>query len=52
MSFIPERGYIRQEIDEKTWGAMAARTGGQYVRATGEKMRVKVADDHEELAKH
>jgi len=34
VSFIPGRGYIRNEIDEKTLKAIAKQTGGQYFRAT------------------
>ena len=34
VSFIPGRGYIRNEIDEETLRAIAKRTNGQYFRAT------------------
>ena len=34
VSFIPGRGYIRNEIDEKTLREIAKQTGGQYFRAT------------------
>ena len=34
VSFIPGRGYIRNEIDEETLRAIAKQTGGQYFRAT------------------
>ena len=34
VSFIPGRGYIRNEIDEKTLKEIAKQTGGQYFRAT------------------
>ena len=34
VSFIPGRGYIRNEIDEETLKAIAKQTGGQYFRAT------------------
>jgi Ca-activated chloride channel family protein len=33
VSFIPGRGYIRNEIDEETLKAIARRTGGKYFRA-------------------
>ena len=33
-SFIPGRGYIRNEIDEVTLQSIAKRTNGQYFRAT------------------
>ena len=34
VTFIPGRGYIRNEIDEETLKAIAKQTGGQYFRAT------------------
>ena len=34
VSFIPGRGYIRNEIDEATLRSIAKRTNGQYFRAT------------------
>ena len=34
VSFIPGRGYIRNEIDEATLKSIAERTDGQYFRAT------------------
>ncbi len=34
VSFIPGRGYIRNEIDEETLKSIAKRTDGQYFRAT------------------
>ena len=34
VSFIPGRGYIRNEIDEVTLQSIAKRTNGQYSRAT------------------
>ncbi len=37
VTFIQNRGYIRNEIDEETLIAIADRTGGQYFRATDEK---------------
>ena len=33
VSFIPGRGYIRNEIDEETLKSIAVKTGGQYFRA-------------------
>ena len=34
VSFIPGRGYIRNEIDEETLQAISKRTNAQYFRAT------------------
>ena len=51
VSFIPNRGYIRNEIDEKTLRAIADRTGGKYFRATDEKMLVNIYDEIDELEK-
>jgi len=34
VTYIPNRGYIQNEIDEKTLRSIAQRTGGQYFRAT------------------
>jgi Ca-activated chloride channel family protein len=34
VSFIPGRGYIRNEIDEETLKSIAERTDGKYFRAT------------------
>ena len=34
VSFIPGRGYIRNEIDEETLKSISKRTNGQYYRAT------------------
>ncbi len=34
VSFIPGRGYIRNEIDEQTLKSISKRTNGQYFRAT------------------
>ena len=34
VSFIPGRGYIRNEIDEVTLRSIAKRTDGKYFRAT------------------
>ena len=34
VSFIPGRGYIRNEIDEETLQSIAKRTDGKYFRAT------------------
>ena len=33
-TFIPNRGYVRNEIDEETLKAIAEKTGGRYFRAT------------------
>ena len=33
-TFIPNRGYVRNEIDEETLKAIAEKTGGKYFRAT------------------
>jgi Ca-activated chloride channel family protein len=51
VSFIPNRGYIRNEIDEKTLRAIADRTGGKYFRATDENMLVNIYDEIDELEK-
>ena len=37
VSFIPGRGYIRNEIDEESLMNIATQTGGQYFRATNSK---------------
>ena len=37
VSFIPGRGYIRNEIDEESLKNIATQTGGQYFRATNSK---------------
>lgn len=37
VSFIPGRGYIRNEIDEESLKSIAKQTGGQYFRATNSK---------------
>jgi len=37
VSFIPGRGYIRNEIDEESLKSIATQTGGQYFRATNSK---------------
>ncbi|MFQ6614282.1 MAG: VWA domain-containing protein, partial [Fidelibacterota bacterium] len=42
VTFIPNRGYIRNEIDEKTLKAIADRTGGKYFRAVDVKALKKI----------
>lgn len=51
VSFIPNRGYIRNEIDEKTLKEIANRTGGRYFRATEESMLTDIYDEIGELEK-
>jgi len=36
-TFIPKRGYVKNEIDEETLKKIAERTNGQYFRATNEE---------------
>ena len=38
VSFIPGRGYIRNEIDEETLKEIAKETGGEYFRAKDQDM--------------
>ena len=49
VSFIPGRGYIRNEIDEKSLKAIAAKTGGQYFRATNSEALEKIYSKINEL---
>ncbi len=42
VTFIQNRGYIKNEIDETTLIAIAERTGGKYFRATDEKSLVEI----------
>jgi len=51
VSFIPNRGYIRNEIDEKTLREIAMRTGGKYFRATDENMLKDIYSEIDELEK-
>lgn len=51
VSFIPNRGYIRNEIDEKTLREIANRTGGRYFRATDENMLADIYVEISELEK-
>lgn len=51
VSFIPNRGYIRNEIDEKTLREIADRTGGRYFRATDENMLADIYVEIGELEK-
>lgn len=51
VSFIPNRGYIRNEIDEKTLREIASRTGGRYFRATDEDMLADIYNEIGELEK-
>ncbi|HDY75151.1 MAG TPA: VWA domain-containing protein [Candidatus Marinimicrobia bacterium] len=51
VSFIPNRGYIRNEIDEKTLKEIARRTGGRYFRATDEDMLADIYNEIGELEK-
>ncbi|MBC8345897.1 MAG: VWA domain-containing protein [Candidatus Marinimicrobia bacterium] len=49
VSFIPGRGYIRNEIDEATLKSIAERTDGQYFRATNVTGLKQVYDTIDEL---
>tara|TARA_B100001250_G_scaffold53700_1_gene41747 strand:+ start:1621 stop:2592 length:972 start_codon:yes stop_codon:yes gene_type:complete len=49
VSFIPGRGYIRNEIDEKTLREIAKQTGGQYFRATNTEGLKKIYSTINEL---
>ena len=49
VSFIPGRGYIRNEIDEKSLKAIAKKTGGQYFRATNSNALEKIYSKIDEL---
>lgn len=51
VTFIPNRGYIRNEIDEKTLREIANRTGGKYFRATDENMLANVYEEIDALEK-
>jgi Ca-activated chloride channel family protein len=46
VTYIPNRGYIRNEIDEKTLQAIAEETHGRYFRATDEET---LEDIYEEI---
>ena len=49
VSFIPGRGYIRNEIDEKSLQEIAEQTGGQYFRATNSEALEKIYSKINEL---
>ncbi len=49
VSFIPGRGYIRNEIDEKSLKSIARQTGGQYFRATNSEALEKIYSKINEL---
>jgi len=49
VSFIPGRGYIRNEIDEESLKAIAEQTGGQYFRATNSDALEKIYSKINEL---
>ena len=49
VSFIPGRGYIRNEIDEKSLKSIAKKTGGQYFRATNSDALEKIYSKIDEL---
>jgi len=51
VSYIPNRGYIRNEIDEKTLKEIAQRTGGRYFRAMDENMLTNIYVEIGELEK-
>ncbi len=49
VTFIPNRGYIRNEIDEKTLKAIADRTGGKYYRAVDVDALKKIYEEIDQL---
>jgi Ca-activated chloride channel family protein len=49
VTFIPNRGYIRNEIDEATLKAIADRTGGRYFRATDVASLARIYDEINDL---
>ena len=49
VSFIPGRGYIRNEIDEESLRSIASKTGGQYFRATNSKALEEIYSKINEL---
>ena len=49
VSFIPGRGYIRNEIDEKTLQSIAKQTGGVYFRATNNQALEEIYSTIDEL---
>ena len=49
VSFIPGRGYIRNEIDEKTLQSIAKQTGGAYFRATNNQALEEIYSTIDEL---
>jgi len=51
VSFISNRGYIRNEIDEKTLKEIADRTGGKYFRAIDEDKLADIYDEIDHLEK-
>ncbi len=51
VSFTPNRGYVRSEIDEKTLKEIALRTAGKYFRATDENMLRQIYREIDELEK-
>ena len=49
VSFIPGRGYIRNETDEKTLQSIAKQTGGAYFRATNNQALEEIYSTIDEL---
>ena len=49
VSFIPGRGYIRNEIDEKSLQSIAKQTGGAYFRATNNQALEEIYSTIDEL---
>ena len=49
VSFVPGRGYIRNEIDEKTLQSIAKQTGGAYFRATNNQALEEIYSTIDEL---
>ena len=51
VTYIPDRGYIKNEIDEDTLKKIAAETGGKYFRAIDKESLSNVYEEINELEK-
>ena len=51
VTYIPDRGYIKNEIDEDTLKKIAAETGGKYFRAIDKESLSSVYKEIDELEK-
>tara|TARA_B100000427_G_scaffold288499_1_gene263685 strand:+ start:1197 stop:2165 length:969 start_codon:yes stop_codon:yes gene_type:complete len=51
VTYIPDRGYIRNEIDEDTLKKIAQETGGKYFRAIDKKSLSDIYDEINKLEK-